>query len=87
MLFAANEKEAAKRFKQYKLVQARLLPESFDSPIAINIYSEKVALLLGSSTTESISILIEDKGLAEDFKAYFNLLWKISKRFNILCTN
>ncbi len=81
MLFACNEKDAAKRLRKFGLIKARLLPESFDSPIAINIYGNKVALLLGSGTVEPITILIEDKFLSQDFKNYFNLLWKISKSF------
>jgi len=79
MLFYNNEKEAFQKFSKYKYIEARLLPNNFKSPIAINIYGNKVAILMGSGSIEPISILIEDAGLAEDFKAYFEMLWKISK--------
>jgi len=79
MLFIKNDKEAVKRFNKYKFVQARILPDKFSSPIAINVYGNKTAILLGSETLEPISILIEDEGLSNNYKTYFKLLWEISK--------
>ncbi|MFH1915904.1 MAG: helix-turn-helix domain-containing protein [Nanoarchaeota archaeon] len=79
MLFINQDKETAKKFEQYKYIEAKLLPNKFSSPIAINIYGKKTAILLGSDTTEPITILIEDEGLSNDFRMYFNMLWKISK--------
>lgn len=79
MLFINNEKESARKFKRYKLTQVRLLPDKFSSPIAINIYGNNTAILMGSDTMEPISILIEDKELSDDFKTYFRMLWQISK--------
>jgi HTH-type transcriptional regulator, sugar sensing transcriptional regulator len=79
MLFIREDKESAKIFSKYKFVKVRLLPELFTSPIAINIYGNKVAFLLGSGSVEPISILIEDQELANNFKAQFEMLWKLSK--------
>ena len=79
MLFINQDKGAAIEFSRMKYIDARILPNKFSSPIAINIYGDKTAILLGSSTIEPISILIEDKGLAQDFKSYFDLLWSISR--------
>jgi sugar-specific transcriptional regulator TrmB len=79
MLFISQDKESAKEFSKYSYVETRLLPNKFSSPIAINIYGDKTAILLGSETTEPITILIEDKGLSNDFKIYFQMLWKISR--------
>ncbi len=79
MLFINEDKEAAKKFSKYKFIEVKLLPKIFASPIAINIYGNKTAILLGSETIEPISILIEDKGLSDDFKIYFDMLWKSSK--------
>ena len=77
MLFTRGEKETARKFRKYKFVQTRILPEKFASPIAINIYGEKVAILLGSGTSEPVSILIENKELSDEFRAYFRMLWEI----------
>jgi sugar-specific transcriptional regulator TrmB len=79
MLFISEDADSAKRFSKYKFVKIRLLPKNFASPIAINIYGNKTAILLGSGTIEPVSILIEDKGLSDDFRNYFNMLWEISK--------
>ena len=79
MLFINQDKKTAEKFAKYKYIEARLLPDKFSSPIAINIYGNKTAILLGSESIEPITILIEDKGLSNDFKSYFQLLWKISK--------
>ena len=78
MLFSPLEKEAAKLFSTYKLVQARILPKQRTSPIAINIYGTKTALLLGSASLEPLTIIIDDAGLARDMISYFNMLWTIS---------
>ncbi len=82
MLFSEEDIKIAKKFNRYKMVKARLLPNKLSSPIAINIYGNKTAILLGSDTLEPTSILIDDKGLSEDFKTYFNMLWSISKPVN-----
>lgn len=79
MLFINQDKESAKIFSKYKYVKARILPDKFSSPIAINIYGDKTAILLGSGEIEPITILIEDKGLSSEFKSYFALLWDMSK--------
>ncbi len=79
MLFTNNEKAAAKKFKKYKFVTARIMPEDLGAPIAINIWGNKTAILLGSETIEPTSILIEDSGLTGNFRTYFEMLWKLSR--------
>lgn len=79
MLFIKSAKETAKKFSKYKFIKARLLPDEFDSPIAINIYGTKTAILMGSGTLEPISILIDDEELSKEFKTYFSMLWAVSK--------
>jgi sugar-specific transcriptional regulator TrmB len=79
MLFISDDVDAAKRFSKYKFIKVKLLPKGYGSPIAINIYGDKVAILLGSRDLEQVSILIEDKDLSKDFKSYFSMLWKIAR--------
>lgn len=81
MLFPSSEINAAGYFSGLKYVDARILPKTWsNSPIAINIYGNKVAFLMGSEAQSSLSILIEDKNLADDFKGYFRALWKVSMK-------
>jgi hypothetical protein len=79
MLFPKNEIKAAKEFSKLKYVRARILPEIFSSPIAINIYGDKVAFLMESGKASPTSILIEDENLSNAFRKYFYTLWTISK--------
>ncbi len=79
MLYVKNAKETAKEFNKLKYLNVRILPEKCESATAINIYGNKVALLLGSKKSEPVTLLIEDDDLANDFKTYFKTLWKISK--------
>lgn len=79
MLFIPSAKEALEKFSKYKYVQARILPKKFCAPIAINLYGNKVAMLLSSNTLDQLTVLIEDKGLADSFKSYFELLWGMSR--------
>lgn len=79
MLFPSSEASAAAYFARLKYVKARILPKLLSkSPIAINIYGNKVVFLMGSEEKSEMSIVIEDKSLAEDFKNYFYALWKVS---------
>jgi len=79
MLFPENQIEAARRFRKLKYVKVRIIPNKFNSPIAINIYANKVAFLLDSGKESPLSILIEDKNLSNNFKNYFFTLWKTAK--------
>ena len=82
MLYPPNELDAAKCFSKLKYVKVRILPKILsETPIAINIYGEKVAFLLYDSEKHSnLSILVEDKNLSEDFRKYFYtyIIWFIS---------
>jgi len=81
MLYPPNSLDAAKYFSKLKYVKVRILPKILsEAPIAINIYGDKVAFLLyDSEKHSSLSILVEDKNLSEDFKKYFYTIWNISK--------
>ncbi len=54
----------------------RYLPEQFDSPNVIWVFGNKVAHVLWES---DIVILLDDRKVADDYRNYFNLLWKNAK--------
>jgi len=60
------------------LTEVRYLPKEINTKSVINIYDKKVAILLWSKEKQ-VSIVIDNKNVAEDFREYFNFLWKISK--------
>ncbi len=79
-LFYENKTEDAKFFaSNFDLLEARIIPQMFSSPIAINIYGNKVALFMGSGRTEPLTVVIEDDGLSRDFRNYFDMLWRVGK--------
>ncbi len=54
------------------------LPESYASPVSTNIYGDKVAIVVWS--IEPVAILIKNKNVADTYKNYFDILWKIAKK-------
>ena len=54
----------------------RYLPEQFDSPNVIWVFGNKVAHILWES---DVVILLDDARIADDYRNYFNLLWKNAK--------
>jgi len=67
--------------KKQKIPYAEIkyLPEKYSSPLAINIYKEKVAIILWSKENP-FAIVIKNKEISEGYKKYFNLLWRIAKK-------
>lgn len=69
----------AKELSKLPLTEMRFLPKRIKTTTAINIYRNKVGILIRSNG-QPISILIDNKSVAEDFKEYFRFLWEISKK-------
>lgn len=69
----------SKELSELPLTEVRFMPEEIDTNTAINIYGNKVGMLLWSNG-QPISILIDNKNVADDFRKYFNVLWKIAKK-------
>jgi sugar-specific transcriptional regulator TrmB len=60
------------------LSEVKYLPEKYSSPLAVNIYGEKVAIILWSKENP-FAIVIKNKEIAEGYKSYFELMWKVAK--------
>jgi len=58
--------------------QIRYLPKDFFSPATIVVYGNKIATFIWSEPYEVT--LMEDKEVAESYRAYFESLWKIAKK-------
>lgn len=56
----------------------RTLPKQYDSPVSLNIYDDKVAIIVWG--IEPAAILINNKNIMDAFRNYFNLLWGIAKK-------
>ena len=59
--------------------EIRYLPQKYSSPLAVNIYRDKVAIILWSKDNP-LAIIIKNKEISEGYKKYFELTWKLAKK-------
>jgi len=65
--------------KKIPYSEIRYLPEKYSSPLAINIYKNKVATIYWSKNNP-FAVVIKNSEISEGYKKYFELLWKTAKR-------
>jgi len=66
-----------KLHKKIPLSEIKYLPQKYANPLAINIYKDKVALILWIKSP--IAILIKNKEISDSYRKYFELMWKLAK--------
>ena len=59
--------------------EIRFLPQKYSSPLAVNIYSDKVALILWSKDNP-FAVVVKNKEISEGYKKYFELMWHAGKK-------
>lgn len=59
--------------------EIKYLPEKYASPVAVNIYGKKVALILWSKDNP-LAIVIKNESIAQGYRNYFELLWQHAKK-------
>ena len=64
--------------KKIPLSEIRILPAKYANPLAINIYKDKVAIILWKKNP--ISIVIKEKEIANSYKKYFELMWTAARK-------
>jgi sugar-specific transcriptional regulator TrmB len=77
LLFNKNDTERAKKLSKLPFTKIKFLPRNSKSKTAINIYGDKVAILMWS---EPVGVLIKNEDVANSFREYFKLLWKTIKK-------
>ena len=70
-------RQGRKTKQRGKFTKVRRVPSSVGSPATINIYDDKVAILMWDDTPQGI--LIENPDVSETFRNYFNFMWKNGK--------
>ena len=61
-----------KKISKIPLAEIRYLPQKYESPVAVNIYGNKTAIILWAK--QPIVIAIREKEIAEAYKKYFELM-------------
>ncbi|NQU79341.1 hypothetical protein HQ545_06260 [Candidatus Woesearchaeota archaeon] len=76
-----NEKYKSLYEKRKKLphTEFRFLPKEIEMPTSIEIYKEKVLILI-LLQDDPMAIMIESKPVSDSFRNYFNVLWKTAKK-------
>jgi len=64
--------------KSIPLSEIRYLSEKYSSPLAINIWNDKVAIILWKNPP--LAIVIKQQEIADSYKRYFEMIWKIAKK-------
>ncbi len=79
IIFQKTEQSKEAKIPKIPLSEIRFLPEKYASPMAINIYNEKVAIILWSKENP-FAITIKNKDISEGYRKYFDLMWRIAKK-------
>ena len=66
-----------KKIKNIPLAEIRYLPRKYESPVAMNIYGNKTAIILWAE--KPIVIAIREKEIADSYRNHFELMWRIAK--------
>jgi len=61
------------------LSEIKYLPEKYSSPLAINIYGDKVAIILWNKE-KPLAIIIKNSLIAEGYRKHFELMWRVAKK-------
>jgi sugar-specific transcriptional regulator TrmB len=77
LILDKKEIKRAKQLAKLKYTEARVISKEFDSPMAVNIYANKVGMVI--LTEDPIGILIEDEQVANSYRKYFKLLWEMAE--------
>lgn len=72
-------KTTKQKVPRIPLSEIRFLPEKYASPMAINIYADKVAVVMWSKENP-FAVVIKQKEIAEGYRNYFELMWKIARK-------
>ncbi|MBI2631921.1 hypothetical protein HYW75_02880 [Candidatus Pacearchaeota archaeon] len=73
-----DNEEARKRSEKQVLVSGKILPHGYESNGVINIFGDKVAIVLWKEKHPS-GFMIENEEIAHSFKKWFKLLWETVK--------
>lgn len=77
MLMYENQRDTDPTYTVRRYVETKYLPEQFRQPTATHIWPDRVSILFFDDVPQVIEI--KSAKMAESFRNYFEMLWKISK--------
>jgi sugar-specific transcriptional regulator TrmB len=78
--FKWYDKDRIKKKIKVRIIasEKKYIPQKYANPLAINIWENKVAIILWKKSP--IAIVIKEKEIADSYKKYFELMWKIARK-------
>ncbi len=76
-IYNTDAKDRINYLNKLQYTEARTLPREFDSPVATNICGDEVVLILWKK--KALTIQIKNKEIADAYRRYFELMWKLAK--------
>lgn len=77
MLMYENQRGVDPAYTVRRYVEARYLPETFHQPMATHIWPDRVSILFFDEEPQIIEI--KSTKMAEGFRNYFEMLWRMAK--------
>ncbi|MCK4552998.1 helix-turn-helix domain-containing protein [Candidatus Pacearchaeota archaeon] len=79
IIYNFDARDVGKKRAKLKLTELRYFPKEIQTPAWINIYGNVVSMtyMIGDSP---FCVVIRDENIAKSHLAYFNFLWKLSKK-------
>src|SRR3989338_320847 len=77
IIYNSDAREFGEARKKFSLTKVKYLPNDLVSPNWIDIYSDAVLFVV--LLKEPLTFVIRDKSLADSFKSYFDIMWKVSR--------
>ena len=65
--------------RKIPFAEIKYMHKKYSSPLAINIYGKKVAIILWSKENP-FAVVIKNKEISEGYKKYFELVWGVAKK-------
>lgn len=77
IIFQQSARDVARDRAKMPLLEARVMPEGFDSPVWFGVYGERA--VVGVWTREPLTLVIDDADVVRGLMQYFDFMWKLSK--------
>ena len=64
-------------FKKIPLTEIRYLPKKYENLVSVNVYGDKVAIILWSKNP--MAIVIKNPEISKGYKKHFEVMWSLAK--------
>ena len=78
IIYNSDAKQFGEVRKKFKLTKVKYLPSDLVSPNWIDIFNDVVLFVV--ILKEPLTFVMRDKSLADSFRVYFDIMWKVSKQ-------